>query len=314
MLDVLDPIMPYVPYIAGLAAATTVYIILEWMMRRLHFRLGRDRVARFVEVEGEIESEVAIGSKESRIRLASQRVGLDVVGREQQALLIAKLLLGMILALIILWLGFPPMTMVMGWVIAWFTVDSYVDGTWIKMRHEIENEIPTFLSRMSGTVQAEPNVLLALEEVTNTLRPGGPLQVWMRRFTSRISTGGRPAFRPLLEEAESISPALGLTVFEIGRLWETGGEGYARAFARASENLMNILDGRVQAYAKAEGAKSAIRVVLGALVLVAVFMLRNPSLAQSMRSPLVQILYLVIALWVMVGWGQVNSMIEEVSG
>jgi hypothetical protein len=94
-------------------------------------------------------------------------------------------------------------------------------------------------------------------------------------------------------------------------LWETGGEGYARAFARAAENLMGILDGRVQAYAKAAGAKSAIRVVLGALILVSVFMMRNPEMALTIRSPLIQIVYLFIAVWVAIGWHQINSMIEE---
>ena len=227
------------------------------------------------------------------------------------ALWLARILFAVVLTLLICWAGFPPLTLIAGPAIAWFVVGSLVEGAWTKMRREIEDEVPVFLSRMSGTVQAEPNVLRALEEVAETLNPEGPLRAWLRRLLARLSAEGRPAFRPMLEEAESISPSLGLAIFEVLRLWETGGEGYARAFARAAENLMGILDGRVQAYAKAAGAKSAIRVVLGALVLVSVFMLRNPEMGSSMRHPLIQIAYLVIAVWVAIGWHQINSMIEE---
>lgn len=311
MMEALRPYIQYIPFVAGLAAAVIVYLALDWLLHRLRVRGTTEVLERFVQEREEEKFVAAIGSDRYKIRLAFTRFGMDVSEREELALWLARILFAVLLTLLIWWAGFPPLTLVAGPAIAWFLVSSLVEGTWTKMRREIENEVPTFLSRMSGTVQAEPNVLLALEDVAETLNPEGPLRSWLRRLLSRLSAEGRPAFRPMLEEAESISPSLGLAIFEVLRLWETGGEGYARAFARAAENLMGILDGRVQAYAKAAGAKSAIRVVLGALILVSVFMMRNPEMALTIRSPLIQIVYLFIAVWVAIGWHQINSMIEE---
>jgi len=302
---------PYLPYVAGVAAAVVAYFIFEWFLRRIRLRGTTDLIERFVTGEQEDETFAAIGSDLYNVRLAFKRYGLNVSEREELALWLARILVAIVLTMAIWWAGFPPLTLIAGPAIAWFLVGSFVESTWTKMRRAIESETPTFLSRMSGTVQAEPNVLRALEDVTETLNPEGPLKAWLGHVLSRLSTEGRPAFRSVLEEAEAISPSLGLAIFEILRLWETGGEGYSKAFARAADNLMGILDGRVQAYAKAAGAKSAIRVVLGALILVSVFMLRNPDFAASMRTPFVQIAYLLIAAWVAFGWYQINGMIEE---
>jgi hypothetical protein len=311
MSSALRTFMPYIPYIAGLAAAAIAYIAFEWLLHRIRVRGTAEVLERFAAGGEEEILVAAIGSDLYKVRLAFSRYGMNVADREGLALWAARILFAILLTLFIWWAGFPPLTLIAGPALAWLLVGSLVEGAWTKMRREIENEIPTFLSRMSGTVQAEPNVLIALEDVTETLIPEGPLRSWMRRFLSRLSAEGRPAARPMLEEAEAISPSLGLAIFEVLRLWETGGEGYARAFARAAENLMGILDGRVQAYAKAAGAKSAIRVVLGALILVSIFMLRNPEMAATIRNPLIQIAYLVIAVWVAIGWYQINSMIEE---
>jgi len=42
-------------------------------------------------------------------------------------------------------------------------------------------------------------------------------------------------------------------------------------------------------------------------------MMRNPRMAASMHSPTVQIAYMAIAVLVVFGWFQINSMIEEVT-
>ncbi len=41
-------------------------------------------------------------------------------------------------------------------------------------------------------------------------------------------------------------------------------------------------------------------------------MIRNPAISASIRTPLVQLTYLAVAVWVAVGWNMVNGMIEEV--
>jgi hypothetical protein len=304
-------VVQVIPFVASLAAAAIVYLAVSWGLNLFQLWGAGDRLVRFVGPEEDEGDEIEIGSEVYKIRLAFSRFGLDVKGKEAAALLATRVLFGAVLALAIWWGGFPPLTVIGGPVVGLLAVGSFIEGAWGKMRREIEAETPTFLSRIVGTVQTEPNVLRTLEDVAETLNPEGPLQAWLHRLVAQLSGGGRPAFQAMLDEAEAISPSLGLAIFEIGRMWETGGEGYTHAFARAAENLLGILDSRAQATAKAAGAKSAIRVVLGALIVVTMVMLRNPTLAPSMHSPLVQITYLGIAVWVTIGWFQINNMIEE---
>jgi hypothetical protein len=302
---------PMMPILMGLAAAVIVFIIIDWFIAKVRIRGTGDRVMRFSTADEIDLPDVEVGSEIYKIRLAFKSVGLRVDGFETAALLLTRLGAGAVIAMGIWLLGFPPLTTLAGFVIGWFGLGSFVEGTWSRYRRDIEGEIPTFLSRMSGVIQAEPNVLTSLEEVAATLHTHGALQIWLNRMISQLQSGGKPAIKDVLGEAQAISPALGLATFEIGRLWDTGGEGYVNAFSRASENLMGILDSRAQADAKASGAKSAMKVVIGALVVVTILMLRNSTLAASLRTPLVQMLYLGIAVWVTIGWYQVNSMIEE---
>ena len=307
----LNVVRDIAPLLAAGALGVLAFVGVRALLSALQVRGAAGRLSRLAGESAAPADEVEIGSQAYQVRLAFARFGVDAAGRESGVLWAMRILLGAALVLLIGLLGYPPLTWLAGPIIAWFVVAGMVSGAWMGMRRQIEQEVPTFLLRMSGTVQAEANALSALEEVGATLTPAGPLQAWVRRFAARLQSGGRPAMQGMLEEAEAISPSLGLAVFEISRLWETGGTGYPQALAQAAENLGGILDGRAQAEAKAAGAKRAILVVLGALVFVTAMLLHNPTLGASVRSPLVQLAYLIIAVWVAIGWAQVNAMIEE---
>ena len=49
------------------------------------------------------------------------------------------------------------------------------------------------------------------------------------------SRGGKKGLDEMQAEASDISSSLLLVVVEIGRLWETGGQGYAQSFQMVSE-------------------------------------------------------------------------------
>jgi len=301
------------PLAAALAIAFIGYLLAEGMLKLVRVRNAKERVANYVGMaEAAFGEEVEVGSQVHKVRLAFARFGIDVAGREIFAVWGARGSMALVLALLAWWAGFPVLAAPAGAVIGWLVAGSVIEGAWGGMRRGIEEEIPTFLSRLAGTVQADPNVLQAIEEVGETLSLRGPLHGWIRRLVAKVQAGGRPAYQAMLVEAEIISPSLGLAVFEVGRLWETGGSGYVLAFSRAAENLGEILDSRARAEAKAAGMKSAIRIVLGTLVVVVVIMIRNPAISASIRTPLVQLAYLAIAVWVAVGWNMVNGMIEEV--
>ncbi len=85
-----------------------------------------------------------------------------------------------------------------------------------------------------------------------TLLPGRPLRTWMERLLAGWSSQGEPFLANAHLEGNRISPLLGLTVYQIRRLAETGGAGFTKAFATTAEELSAILEARAVAGSKAE--------------------------------------------------------------
>ena len=66
----------------------------------------------------------------------------------------------------------------------------------------------------------------------------------MQRFIGRCQAGGITGDGRNAARGAGISPSLGIAVFEIGRLWETGGPGYVKAFDMAADNIGDALKAR----------------------------------------------------------------------
>src|SRR3989304_3252150 len=139
-------LLRFMPLVAGLAAATVVYLVAEWALARASVRGAGARLLRFAGLEAADEQAVEVGSQAYRIRLAFGRFGLDVAGREAFVLWAARLLAAAALAFLIWLAGFPPLTALAGPVIAWFFVEGIVQGAWGSMRRAIGAGAPTFLS------------------------------------------------------------------------------------------------------------------------------------------------------------------------
>jgi Flp pilus assembly protein TadB len=294
------------PVIAGGALAFGTYYLFRLVMQ---IKRPGGRLTRFA---GEAAEKTAAdaGSRNHKIRLVFSSFGLDVAGNEGAALFLAWLGAGTVLALILLVVGAPLLMLPAAYVAAWFLVDSRMNSVWVRLRHGIEREIPVFLTRLGSTVQIESNVLEAVHEVAETLDSKGPLKEWMLRFIARCQAGGAQALGGMLPEAQAVSTSLGIAVFEIGRLWETGGPGYVKAFNMAAENIGDALKARALAHAKGDGAKSSIRMIVLALIGVMVFLFATPQFAAAMQDPAVQILYAFILGWMFFGWSMIDSIIE----
>jgi hypothetical protein len=196
------------------------------------------------------------------------------------------------------------------YVAAWFLVDSQLNGAWIKLTHGMEKDIPIFLSRLASTVQIESNVLEALNDVTETLELKSPLREWMLQFIARCQSGGQQALGEMLQEAQAISTSLGIAVFEIGRLWETGGPGYVKAFGIAADNIGDALKARGMAHAKGSGAKGSIRMIVLALIVVMVFLFGTPQFSTAMQDLSMQLMFAFILGWMFFGWSVIDGIIE----
>jgi len=294
------------PFIAGGALAFGTYFL-----ARLLTQIKRPG-GRLTQFAGSTTEKKAAdtGSQNHKVRLVFASFGLDVTGAETLAQWLAYAGAGLAFALILLVVGAPMLMIPAAFVAAFFLVNSQLNGTWVKLTHGMEKDIPIFLSRLASTVQIESNVLEALNEVTETLDMKSPLREWMLRFIARCQSGGQQALGEMLAEAQVISPSLGIAVFEIGRLWETGGPGYVKAFNMAAENIGEALKARGLAHAKGEGAKGSIRTIVLALVVVMVFLLRTPQFASALKDPTIQIIYAFMLGWMFFGWSAIDSIIE----
>ncbi|MBN1438459.1 MAG: hypothetical protein JW929_03535 [Anaerolineales bacterium] len=294
------------PWIAGAALAFGTYFLIRLLAQ---IKKPGGRLTQFGGAAEE-KAAVDVGSQNHKTRLVFASFGLDVSGAEPAAEWLAYLGMGTAFGLVLLIVGAPLLMVPAGFVASFFLVKSLMNGAWVKLTHGIEKDIPIFLSRLASTVQIESNVLEALDEVTETLDAKSPLREWMLRLIARCQAGGLQAMAELLVEAQVISPSLGIAVFEIGRLWETGGPGYVKAFTMAAENIGDALKARGMAHAKGEGAKGSIKTIVGALIVVMVFLFRTPQFAVAMHDPSTQILYAFIIGWMFFGWMMIDSMIE----
>jgi hypothetical protein len=295
------------PFILGGALAFGVYYLVQLLMQ---IKRPGGRLSQFAGAGAEKKA-VEVGSENYKIRLVFTSFGLDVSGNETIALWLARLGVGAAVALLLIIVGAPILMVPAGFVAAWFIVQSQMNGTWVKLYHGIEKDIPIFLSRLASTVQIESNVLEALNEVTETLDVKSPLREWMLRFIARCQSGGQQALGEMLGEAQAISTSLGIAVFEIGRLWETGGQGYAKAFMIAADNIGDALKARGMAHAKGDGAKGSIRMIVFALIAVMLFLFRTPQFADAMKNFTIQIAFAFILGWMFFGWSMIDSIIEN---
>jgi len=213
--------------------------------------------------------------------------------------------------LILLGVGLPAVPALGGAGLSYILADEFLKGRTHKARLAIEQELPTFVSRLGGMLLVTSSPRLAVEETVNTLIEGQPLRTWLERLLAGWSTAGEPFLTEAHLEANAISPLLGLTVYQIRRLAETGGAGFTRAFATVAEELSAILDARAVAASKAEGARSAVLTMLAIMAVILGLMLSSPAIRQGYADATAQ-LVAAGALGVMAfGYAYLNSMIAE---
>ncbi len=212
---------------------------------------------------------------------------------------------------ILLVLGMPVVPAVGGAALAYILADEFLRGKTRKARLAIEQELPTFVSRLGGMLLVTSSPRVAVEEVTATLLPGRPLRTWMERLLAGWSSQGEPFLANAHLEGNAISPLLGLTVYQIRRLAETGGAGFTKAFATTAEELSAILEARAVAGSKAEGARQAVLTMLAIMAVILGIILSSPVIRSGYSDPTAQTIA-AAALGVMAfGYTQLNGMIAD---
>jgi hypothetical protein len=301
--------------LAAVCAAVIVYGLLNWLFSR---RPSSDALLRDFGASQTVAtiSETRVGSQEHKIRMffehsAFARYGFDVSGRERFSLYLVVGVLGLGLAIGAAILRMPPLFWLGGPAISYFGVNGLVNSKWNKVRMAMEKEIPSFLMNLSSVIQLNPNVIQALEDASLSLNPKGQLKPWIDRLVHGIQSRGKKGLDEMQAEAADISSSLLLVVVEIGRLWETGGQGYAQSFQMVSENMAGILEGRSKAFSKADGAWGTIRVIVLALGGAIFLAFSTPGSSALFRTLTAQIAILVAIAWAAFGFTYIGDLIRE---
>ncbi len=305
-------VLDLLPIVAALAVAVVGFLVFRWLFARLGKATGASRLQAFAGGVAFTTTEKSpIGSRNHKIRLAFSRYGLDVAGRESFMLLVVEILAGGGLTVVMIILGLPLFTSLIGMVAGYVLVDGLVTRAWNKMRTDIEAEIPAMLSGLKSAITTAPNVPQALADTSRTLRAGGPLRSWAEKAASQMHSEGQPCLEELRKEAAAVSSSLSVCVELVGRMWTTGGQGYAQAFESAASNLRDVLSARVLARARGSGAQSTTNLLMGMAFAMIVYLNHTPAIASVVRTPLVQGAYAAIFLMIVYGYNMINSMIEN---
>lgn len=310
--DIPFAIVTVVPLLGAGAVAWAGYVFGQGIS--IDFRLrSKTRLDGFLgKAQTGKASPVHIGSQAHKIRIAFGTVNMDAAGNEQSYLFMASVGVGIGMSIALMLIGLPFMTSLVGLIAGRVFVNGWVSRSWSKVRTEMENELPSLLLRLSSILQTTPNVPSALEMVSETLKSNGPLRAWTQETAARMHKEGYGVIEEIRSDAAGISISLSIAAELIGRVWQTGGEGYMKAFEAAAENLEGVLNARVEARAKGSGAQGTVNILTVMTFGMIGFMLNSSGLAQATASTLVQIAYAVISLVIVYGHSQVSELIENV--
>jgi hypothetical protein len=271
------------PIIAAICAAVFVHSFLSWLVSR------RPSAARSLQdyafsPTSATAPDAPIGSSAHKIRMAFAGYGFDVSRREQLSLYLAIGVLGLSLAVGAAAFGMPPLFWLSGPAIAYFAVNSLVNGKWNKVRMAMEKEIPSFLMNLSSVIQLNPNVIQALEDASLSLNPKGQLKPWIERLLHGIQSRGKKGLEEMQAEAGDISSSLLLVVVEIGRS---------------------------KAFSKADGAWGTIKVIVLALGGAIFMAFSTPGSSALFRTLTAQIAIVVAVAWAAFGFSYIGDLIRE---
>lgn len=309
----IDTARTFAPYLAGLSLAYLVYLGAERLLSASLRRQASRSLADYYQPIQAEQEHVQTGSFEHKVRLAALKYGVKAEGRENVYFYGAVALIGLLVLFAVQVFHLPFVLLPAGVLLGYVFVRSLIEGEWGKMRVAMEKELPAFLLRLSATLQASPNVIDAMQDVTETLDPRAPLRPWMQRVILAMQQSGQKGLEEMRDEAEAISSSLLIVIMTISRLWETGGAGYIHSFQVTARGLSNLLSARGEAQAKADGAWGTIRVILLALGGAIVMAMSNPASGYLFSSALGQAGLLILLGWGAVGWNVIQDAIREVT-
>ena len=226
-------------------------------------------------------------------------------------LTVIKVLAVIIPALVTLLAGWPLVIALGAGGLSYMLIAAWLEGRWTSFKTKVEEDLPTFVAQLAGVLQLTDSASVALSEVVHSMPQKSPLRIWMERFTTGLQLHGATFADRVRENAADISPSLGLTVFFIGRLSETGGGQFADAFTTVADELSAILEARAVASSKAASAKQNVHMMIGILAFISILLFRSPEIREGFAIPQVKVISAIALLAMVFGYYYMNSLIDE---
>jgi hypothetical protein len=322
MSGILDVLLPYRPFILAVLIAALLYFIYYRLLANRLF--GADKaIADFTgssirslgsgvpHSAGESSTRTT-GDWQHKVRLAYAQYNLNVAGWENVAVALTIVALSLLIVFLLNTFGLPKIVLWGAPVLAIVLVQGKVTSAWTKMAQEMEKDVPTMLIRFSGMIQAAPNVIQALNEISRSLDPSRPLQVWLERLVDAIQERGAEGLKAMEEEAKAISPALLLSVIQIRRMWETGGIGQIASLQMVADHLSELIATRSKAHAKAGRGWGLAKIIIASAIITLYSILNNPSSRDIFLSnSFTQIGLVAMLIWGGLGWAYINDMLRK---
>ncbi len=311
----MDAILIFRQFLPLVGAGALGYIVYRLSVSLTNARAGASK--RVAELAGAATGPAeavsfSFGSEEHKARVAFRRFGFDVSGWEGLAVNVARVAAAVVVYLLLNLLGMPPLTSLLGLLGGPILVNGLLADAWNDVQKDIEREIPLYLSGLSSTVQVTQNVLQAVEDEANALKAGGPLQSWLLTvFLPRAQREGFEALDDLTRQAAELSSSLGIVIFLVGRMWQTGGAEWRKGFETAAGNLEGVLDARILGQSIGSSAKGSVRLIALVTLGIIVMIVRTPALAATVQQPVVQFAYAGIVLAMIFGLQFMNKLIDE---
>ncbi|MCL4271887.1 MAG: hypothetical protein KJZ72_20175, partial [Anaerolineales bacterium] len=191
-------------FLPFLAASMLAWIVWRLSGKLTMPRIGKPQVTRIETFVGgkrgmNKTSSAPVGSFEHRVCIAFAKIGIDAAENEEYYMMMARIAAGAGMTLILMIVGLPFFTSLIGIVAGYIFVNGWVMRSWNKTRTDMEAELPSLLLRLNATIQAAPNVPSALETVAKTLRSDGPLRAWTLDTAARMHTEGHGAVEAIRE-------------------------------------------------------------------------------------------------------------------
>jgi tight adherence protein B len=270
--------------------------------------LRSQRVRQWERIAGEEAKLVAVptGGLEQRLRAA----GLSLSRRD---FILLSLALGLLGGCAALGLGLPPLLALGAAVGA-----GYLPHYWVSQREQgrsraADQELPGAIALLVGNLRVQPDLAEALRLTAAALQAGEQrhLPEELLRTAAEMRTLGSEAALSGLQ-ARSPSPALALLAGALALYVQVGGD-FLPVLERRAVAIRDWTAARQEAVTSAADALLAGKAIPALLALVTLGLLDDPQFGAFYRSLAGQLVLLLCAAAMLLGYRVMVSMVEEVA-